>query len=842
MRRVALKGLVARKVRAVLTALAIVLGVAMVSGTFVLTDTIDRAFHTIFTSSYEKTDLVVSGRKVVEESASGNATIPAPLLARVRTLPGVQDAAGTIIDLSGNTDQVKLLDRKGAIITASGNPTFGFGIDRDAARFNPFRLTRGRFATAPDEVVIDADTAASYHFAPGDTIRAAGTGAVRPFRVVGISKFGDVSSLGGATIAIFTVQTARSMLDKEGFDSISIAAKPGVAPQALAAQVQRLLPATAQVRTGEEQARADSKDISTFLHYVRLFLLGFAGVALFVGGFVIFNTLSITVAQRTREFATLRTLGASRRQLLRAVLLESFALGLGASLVGLALGIGIAAGLTALLRAAGLSLPQTALIFAPRTAIVSLLAGTGVTLAAGVLPALKATRVAPIAAVREGAVVGGHGTRGRLVGLVVGLLGAALLLHVALSSGGLLEIVLGTLLLFVGMSAIATRLVPGLVGIVGVAARRVGGPAGRLAARNAVRNPARTASTAAALMIGLALVTFCAVFARGLVGSDKAAVGRQVSADYVVQSANGWSTFPRAAEGALRGVPGATAAAVRYDRGLVGASSVDVDGVDPDVVSGFRFNWTHGSDATFRTLGASGAVVRKSFAKEHHLVPGSPFVLKTATGTPLRLTVAGIYDPPTLDQLPGSVIVARATFDRVFPHPQDQYLLVNGSTKERIAAALAPYPETKVFTRDEFITDRSAFIGKLLNMVYVLLALSVVVSLFGMINTLVLSVFERTRELGMLRAVGMTRRQARRMVRHESIITALIGASIGLPLGLGLAAVVIHRLSSVGVHYLVPWVSLLTFVGISVFAGVLAAVLPARKASRLDVLSALQYE
>ena len=841
MKRVALKGLLGRKTRAILTALAIVLGVAMVSGTFVLTDTINRAFNTIFTSSYAHTDLVISGKKLVDYSASGNATVPASLVTKVRALPDVQEAAGTILDLSGNSDQVKLLDRSGKVITASGNPTFGFGIDRDARTFNPFQLKTGRWALTSGEVVIDADTAAKYHFNPGDPIRVAGTGQIRSFKVVGVSKFGDVNSLGGATIAVFTVPTARELLDKQGYDSISVAAKPGVAPEYLAGEIKRILPDSAQVKTGAEQAKADGKDVSRFLHFVRLFLLGFAGIALFVGAFVIFNTLSITVAQRAREFATLRTLGASRRQVLRSVMLESLALGLAASLVGLGLGVALAEGLSSLLQAVGMSLPQTALVFATRTAVVALLAGTTVTLLSGILPAFRATRVPPIAAVREGAILPGSRLRSQLVGLALGIVGALLLVKVAVANGGVLSIVAGGLLLFVGMASIAARLVPGLVRLVGHPAGLAGGFPGELAKRNAVRNPARTASTAAALMIGLALVTFVAVLAQGLVGSDKNAVKKQVAADYVVQSANGWSTFPKTAEAPVERL-GATVSSVRYDRGRVGKSGVDVNGVDANVTKGLRFNWKQGSDATLASLGAHGAVVRKTFAQDHHLAVGDSFTLRTPTGRSLRLTVAGIYDPPVLDQIPGGVLIGQKAFDRTFVRSQNQYLLVNGSTKAQLEAALKPYPEAKVFSQAEFVKDRSAFINKLLNMVYVLLALSVIVSLFGMVNTLVLSVFERTRELGMLRAVGMTRRQTRRMVQHESIITALIGAAIGLPLGLGLAAVVIHRLSSVGVTYQLPVRSLLAFVVVAAVAGVGAAVLPAKRASRLNVLTALQYE
>ena len=461
----------------------------MVSGTFVLTDTINRAFHTIFVSSYAHTDVVISGKTRVAESASGNATLPASLVGQVRRLPGVREAEGAIVNLTGNSDQVKLLDRDGKIISSSGNPTFGFGIDPDAQKFTPFTLQAGRWTSGADQVVIDADTAASHHFRPGDTIRVAGTGPVRPFKIVGIAKFGSVNSLGGATIAIFTAPTARQLLNKPGYDMISVTSKPGVTPAELRREIDRILPAAAQVRTGAEQAKADGRDIGSFLRFIRIFLLSFGGIALFVGAFVIFNTLSITVAQRTREFATLRTLGASRRQVLRSVVLESFALGLAASVVGLGLGVALAKGLSSLLDALGLSLPQTALVFAPRTAVVALLVGTIVTVLAGLAPALRATRVAPIAAVREGAVVGSSHRRGRYGAIGAGVLGAILLAMAAAGRGGLMQLGAGALLAFVGAGAIAPRLVPGIATVAGRPGELVGGFAGdsRSATRSGIR-------------------------------------------------------------------------------------------------------------------------------------------------------------------------------------------------------------------------------------------------------------------------------------------------------------------------------------------------------------------
>jgi putative ABC transport system permease protein len=841
MRKVALKGLAGRKLRTALTAFAIVLGVAMVSGTFVLTDTIDRAFHTIFTASYSHTDAVVSGRKLVDYSFSGNATVPASLVDQVRGLPDVQEAAGTILDFSGNSDQAKLIDRDGKVISQSGNPTFGFGLDRDADRFNPFRLTEGRWAQGQDEVVIDKETSSKHHFAPGDSIRVAADGPVQTFKVVGVAKFGDVNTLGGATFAVFTVKAAQELLHKHGYDAIAVAAKPGVSSAKLVSELKEIAPTNTVVKTGAEQAKADQKDINGFLKIIRIFLLSFGGIALFVGAFVIFNTLSITVAQRAREFATLRTLGASRRQVLRSVITESFAIGLTAAIVGLGLGVGLAKGISSLLSATGLSLPQTSLVFALRTVVVSLLVGVVVTLLAGLLPAFKATRVPPIAAVREGAVLSTRSRRSQLVGLGLSVAGALLLVYAAVGGGKVLATVGGALLLFLGTSAVAAWLVPALVALVGRPATRFGGVAGKLAKQNATRNPARTASTAAALMIGLALVTFVSVLAVGLRNSDRNAIEKQVSADYVVQSTNGWQTFPKAAGESLTKT-GAVVSAVRADRGKIGKANVSVNGIDANAAKVLHFDWKQGSDATIAGLASGGAILKKSFADKHDLAVGEHFTIRTASGDPVDLVVDGIYDAPKLDQILGGVTISKAAFDRTFPRPADQYVFVNGSSKPALEAALTAYPDAKVYTRDGFVKERSRFIGQLLNMVYVLLALSVIVSLFGMVNTLVLSVFERTRELGMLRAVGMTRRQVRRMVRHESVITALIGASIGLPLGLGLGWVVSHRLSRYGVAYEVPWRALFYFVWVAVVAGLWAALLPARRASKLNVLNALQYE
>ena len=849
MTRVALRGIAGRKLRTILTSLAIVLGVAMVTGSFVVTDSISKGFDSVFSAAYDQTDAVVSGKALVDYSASGNATVGEPLLVKIQGLPEVEAAAGGIMDLAGNSTAAKLIDKEGEPIQSSGNPTFGFGVDPTQERFNPMRLAAGAWASGPNEVVIDQEAADSNGFAVGERIRIAANGPIRWFRITGLATYGDVSTLGGATFAVFDVPTARDVLGMEGFTGISVAAKPDVSQAELIAALREIAPQTAEVKSAAQQAEADSQGVDEFVTFIRGFLLGFGGIALFVGAFVIFNTLSITVAQRTRELATLRTLGASRRQVLRSVVLEAFVLGAAASAIGMAAGVGLAKGLTATFSALGLELPQSDPVYAARTFLIAGLLGIGVTVIAGLFPALRATRVPPISAVREGAVIARKRRIGPAAGAVILAVGVALLGYAVLggrigSGSSLVALAGSALLLLVGVAAVASQLVAVLARVLGAPSRRLGGAAGRLASENAVRNSARTAATAAALMIGLALVTFVAVLGAGVRDSFQNALDRQFDTDYVLTSQNGWSPFVADAGDAAAKAEGVTeATSIRTDRGLVGKTQVTVNAIDPATLDGlYRFDWVEGSDEALARLGGDGAIVKEAFANDNDLAVGERFTLRNPAGDPVELAVAGIYQPPRVGELLGGVVMGRELFDRSFPRPQNQFTLVRGSSQEALEQAVAQFPDAKVATQAAFIENQTSFVGQLLNLVYVLLALSVIVSLFGMVNTLVLSVFERTRELGMLRAIGMTRRQVRRMIRHESVVTALIGAGLGLPLGIFLGAAVTHSLDRYGVEFSLPVGSLVAFTLVAVVAGMLAAILPARRASRLNVLAALQYE
>jgi putative ABC transport system permease protein len=861
MRRAAIQGLWSRKLRTTLTALAVVFGVAMVSGTFVLTDTISNAFNSLFSSTYKNASAVISGRQIVKNSTSGNATIPDSLLAKVRSVNGVGGAAGAIFDLNGNTDVAKLIGHNGKpITTAGGSPNFGWGIDTAQPRLNPLTLKQGRWASTPDQVVIDIATAENEHFKVGDNIGVSAQGPTRQFRISGIAQFGSVKSLGGATFAVFEVATAQQLLNKRGqLDAIFLAASPGTSPAQLAARIRPLLPASSQIQTSAQRGAADAKDTKDFTTFIQYFLLAFAAIALLVGSFVIFNTLSMTVAQRVRELATLRTLGASRKQVRRSVLLEGLITGLLASIIGLIAGIALAKGLAKLFDALGLGLPGSGTTIELRTIIVSLVVGTVVTVLATISPARRATRIPPISAVHEGATLPPSRlmSSGGRNGIIV-IAFAAVLLAIGLLASGLaagviaLTVGVGCVALFVGVGMLASRVVKPIAAVVGAPAERLGGAPGRLARENSMRNPARTARTAGALMIGLALVTFVATLGSGLRKTVRSSLEQQVSADYVVTAKNGFETLASGAGTAASRTPGVVlASSVRADGARAFGSDVNVNGVDPRTIGRvYTFHWTQGSAASLATLGSSGAIVKSAYADKHHLVIGSRLALTTPSGGHAMFRVTGIHKPPIdkIDPVLGDVEISQRAFDASFPRPKNLFTFIDvaGGANARATAALtravAPFSDAKVADKTAWVTTRSNGINKILKIFYVLLALSVIISLFGMVNALVLSVFERTRELGMLRAVGMTRSQARRMVRQESVITALIGACLGLPLGIVIAAVVTRALRSAHVAFSLPAGTLIVLAVVAIAAGVIAAALPARRASRLNVLKALQYE
>ena len=848
MRRVALRGLAGRKLRAALTTLAIVLGVAMVSGTYVFTDTIEKAVDTLLTDAYTGSDAVVSAKDVVELPAGGRPTVPAELLAEVKALPEVEAVSGAIVDTA------RLIDVHGEPISTRDSAV-GVSIDVAEPRFNPLALTDGRWPAGAREVAIDAGTAAKHGFAVGETIGVAGRGPVRQFEITGIAEFTTLDSLGGLTLAILDPPTAQAFFGKTGrFDEILVAANEGVSPEELARAIQPILPTGAEVATGEAEVASQVKGTNEDIAVLRKFMLAFGGLALFVGAFVIFNTLSTTVAQRTRELATLRTLGASRRQVLGSVVLESLVVGAVGSAIGLLLGPALAQALNALFVAAGQDLPQIDAVLATRTIVVSLVAGVLITVVAGLFPALRATSVPPISAVREGALPRPPLARyaphvgGATIALGVGLLAFGMFAHGLSANRVLILLAAGCLVLFVGIAMVSSRLVKPLAWILAWPAGHVAGAAGRLARQNSVRNPGRTAVTASALMIGLALVTFVAVLGEGLRRSVDDAVEGTVRADYVVTADDGFSPLTPRAERALAAQPGVeTVSGVRQDWARVFGSDEAVAGVDPATIAEVAsFDWDEGSGVGFAELGSDGAVLQHDFAADHQLAVGSIFSAQTAHGEDVELTVRGVYTPPQFDPVLAPILISQQTFDSSFERPQDVLALVNvrgepsAEAKSALERALTTVPEAEVQTKADFANARQKEIADLLTLLYVLLALSIVVSLFGMANTVALSVVERTRELGMLRAIGMTRRQARRMVRHESVITALIGAALGLPLGIFLAALVTQTLDGVG--FSVPGLTLAVFALVAAGAGVLAAAIPARRASRLNVLDALHYE
>lgn len=847
-----LRGLVSRKLRTALTMFAIVLGVGLVSGTYVVTDSMNNAFDDVFATANENIDVSVTPKE--QFSGAGSVQLSDRAVSAVQAVPGVRLAVGTV---SSSEAVIYTKDGRDPLISGGGAPMILNG--ETPRELTPLNYVEGHGPTAPDEISLTKSTAEKGDFKLGDTVRVSADGPARSFRLVGIAKFGDKDTLAGAMLAVVQTPVAQELLNQRGeYDSIDVVADQGVSDDALAARIRAALPSELfTVRTGAEEARSQASDLQDQLGFLRTFLFAFAAIALFVGAFLIVNTYSITVAQRMREFALLRMIGASRRQVLRAVLGEAFVVGFAAAVIGLGFGIVIAVGLRGLFTAFGAELPTAGLPVEPRTIVVSLLIGTVVTVLSAAGPALRATRVPPIAALQDAASLT-RGRTGRLrtpLSIGVAAIGVLLILLGLFGNGSGSQaaalIGAGAAVVFIGVGLLASHIVRPLSQLVGAPLEKVFGVSGRLARENSAREPRRTASTASALMIGVTLVAFVAIFAAGLKASIDEAVNNGLKGDLVVQSET-FQPVPQSASRALAEVPGVgVVSPVRFGVGQVvdGGDKVQISGVDPATVSDvFTVGWKDGSDELLRGLSGGRAVVSKGYADDHSLKVGSSFQVLTPTGERVPIEVTGIYDDDS--GLLADMTLANETLARSFNQTRDAFVVAttrdgsNADAVQKLAdrTISADYPTVEVLTKQGFVDDQAGQIDQLITLVYVLLSLSVLVSLFGIVNTLVLSIHERTRELGMLRAIGMSRRQVRQIVRYESVITALIGAVLGVILGVIFAILVTIPLKAEGFALSIPIVTLVILLVLAAIAGVLAAILPARRAAKLDVLRALAYE
>ncbi len=846
--RATIKGLWAHKVRLGLTALAVVLGVAFVSGTYILTDTMNRAFDSLFQTVEKGVAVDVSGIPKFKatgpggEDAGSPERVPGSLLEQIRAVPDVRAAEGS---LGGYAQPV---DKHGKAITTGGAPNLGFSWVDDP-NLASVTLTQGRAPTGPTQVAIDAGTAEKYGFHLGDPIKVLLQGPSIQASVVGIFRFGSANNLLGATIVSFDPQTAqRALVGGGNWDDILVAAKPGVAPSALAAGIQKILPSGYQAQTGTQAAAENSATIKKGLAFFNVILLVFAGIAVFVGAFIIFNTFSILIAQRTRELALLRALGASPAQVRRSVIAEAFIVGLVASVVGLVAGFGIAIGLKGLLKAFGLDLPTTTTQLLPRTIIAAIVVGTVTTLIAGIGPALRAARVRPVEALRDAEPTAKRLSGRRIAsGLVVLVLGVALLL-VGLFTGPknpAALVGLGAMSVFLGVAVLAPLVARPVAGALGRPIGRLG-MAGRLGRDNSVRNPRRTATTSAALMIGLALVAMVSILAASVKSSTDDVLQRTLRADYLVTGSGGFQPFSQDAATALR-ESHAFSAVEEVRQGVFGlhGNATTLGGIDPAQLEGVtNLPITSGR---LSDLGEGDLMVWDKTASDNGWSVGTEVPVQFARTGTRTLKVVATYSDNTLV---GNYVVSLSTYEANYTQQLDTFVLAKTApgvsstqAKAAVRSVERSFPNVQIQDQAEFRESQSKQIDQLLGLITALLSLALLIAVFGIVNTMALSVYERTREIGLLRAVGLTRRQTRAMVRWESIIIAVFGAVLGTAVGIFFGWAMVRALKDQGLTvFSVPVGQLLLYVVVAGILGVIAAIWPARRAAKLDVLRAITTE
>ena len=855
----AVRNFSARKLRALSTALSVFFGVAMVAGTLLLTDSVDRAFDDLFASANESIDVTVRAKLAVEGDFGEDFARPLDeaVVDEVAAVEGVEQAVGTITE-----DTISIVDEDGKRIGVDGPPHIVFSALPPDLPFEPFSIVEGAHPASASEATIDKDTAENEGYEVGDTIRVAGSAGESEYTISGIGEFGSGQSL-GASLVELTLAEAQRLTDQPGkVNEIDVAGADGTTPAELAARISGVLGSERyEVRTGAETAAEDAGDISDGFGFLSTALFVFAGIAVFVGAFLIFNTFSITVAQRAREFAMLRTLGASSRQVLLAVLVEAALVGLLASLLGIAGGFGFVVLIKALFELMGFGLPTSSLELTPSIVVIALLVGIGTTVVAALSPARRATRVAPLEALTEtaGGAIGGEAQRSRRKTIVASILIVAGVAGLAFGLFGtddfedaLPLLGLGLVLLFIGLAMIGDRFVAPFASALGWPIERLRGITGRLARENAQRQPARTASTAAALMIGVALVTFVGVFASSIRSSLGSTIDRQFVGDVAIVNTDGFSPISAriASEiAALDGVGVVSPTALLPTEIDPGADEVLLTGIDPSTLLDVAaLEWAEGSDETITGLGPDDAVIDEKYAEKHGLEVGDELEILGPSNDRVTATVAGITSRSRF--LVDEVAVPLATVRDKLGASQDSTTFVNfaaGADPEAARQAIDDllaerFPNAEARSQDEFKADQQGQIDQLISLIYVLLGLSVLISIFGVVNTLSLTIFERTREIGMLRAIGTSRSQVRRMIRYESIVTALLGATVGGVIGLLLGIGAVTALDDEGLELAVSPSLPLTVLIAAIAIGIVAAIAPARRASRVDVIEALQYE
>jgi putative ABC transport system permease protein len=848
MRKATLKGLMAHKLRLAATALAIVLGVSFVSGTYVLTDTITASFDSLFKQVTQGIDVAVRSEETFGGFDTGEVRdpMPASLLERIQAVDGVRVAEGSV------TGYAQLVGKDGKAVTTGGAPSLGVSFNQDTQFTAGSTVRSGRLPSGPTEMAIDAKTAED----TGEVVGARATvlyqGPARDYTVSGIIGFGEADNLGGARLVGFDLATAQEVMNREGrFDEIDVAAQPGVTPEQLRDRIRAAVDPRYEVLTGEELAEDSAAAINdTIGRFLGTALLAFAFVALLVGAFLIFNTFTIIVAQRTRELALLRCLGASRRQVMNSVLLESVIVALVASLVGLGLGVLIASGLKALLSTfLGADIPATGIQFQPRTVIVSLAVGLIVTVLAAVMPARKATRVPPVAALQPETAFAPTGFRKRriVLGVLITTVGVALLLAGLFRSEGnrLVNVASGAVVVFLGVAVLSPLIARPLARVIGWPFARVFRLPGNLARENAMRNPRRTASTAAALMIGLALVSFVSIFAASIKASTTEILEESVTADYILFNDNFQPFSPEAAERLAEQPQLAAVAGMRFGPWKLDGAGKSLAGIDP--VAYQQVVRTEVTDGSLDDLASGGLAVKDTVAESSGWTVGENVAMEFPRTGVEQVPVKAIYEDNSLN---GDFLLGLTTYERAYADQADSQILVKAApgvapadSRAAIDQVMTDFPNVTVRDQAEFREEQARQIDQIINLFYSLLGLAILIALFGIVNTLGLSIFERIRELGLLRAVGATRRQLRSMIRWEAVIIAVLGAVLGLAVGVFFGWTIVRALASQGItEFTVPAGQLVSFVLAAAIAGILAAVLPGRRAAKIDVLRAITTE